>query len=420
MGLVPVRLAAFVLTLALELVAAPMAALAQEACSSTLGGTYQHDGVQYGLTKALLPNGANLTQAARAEFGPSASMVDWQNLKNLLKSREDAVAFFNALGLRTQAANGPCDNYLVTFQGQSQIGDGRFFVARHDGIVPQNWAVLDNIADHALDLGRWTWPAQVLVKVPDNSAPGAATVPNDAPAILPESQAPPSKLQDTEDGSTPQAGLAEQAIPGQSHSPIASKPSFDCLRAQTVDEKTICDNSGLMDLDVAISRAYEASVKILGKNQSLLIQRAFMRKRAACLADAKCISALSENVLNDYKMAETNLSGVSLSTTDSQSPAFRPNPLLHHVLEGDCHMGDCSWYSIENAATIAPARDGILMRLELRTWLSHHPDGDYDKRAPRKPFGSFSSYVFCSYVRPAFIDFDSDSKKWTVTFGRIP
>jgi hypothetical protein len=102
-------------------------------------------------------------------YGDKATIVDWQVLKRLLSTKEEAAKFIEQVGIPRQTENGPCDNFLVSMNGHLRLGNGFWlFLARHDGNVPNNWNVLDSIDNHTIDLGRWSWKSQALVAIPND------------------------------------------------------------------------------------------------------------------------------------------------------------------------------------------------------------------------------------------------------------
>jgi hypothetical protein len=108
----------------------------------------------------------------KAQLGNKAALADWQILKSVLSRTVALTKFIDQVGIPRQFANGPCDNFLVAVGGNFRLGNGLWwFLARHDGYVPSNWAVLDSIGDHTLDLGRWSYTSQALAFIPDEASP---------------------------------------------------------------------------------------------------------------------------------------------------------------------------------------------------------------------------------------------------------
>lgn len=141
-------------------------------CRASTGEGFVSNGFKYVLSSERMQPGDNAAEKIRSEFGPNAALADWLDLKRLLASRESAIDFFNGVGIRSQPRNNDCDNYFVSVGGASSDADGRhFFVARHDGVVPENWSVLDDLGNHLLDLGRWNYASQAIVKVTASSTP---------------------------------------------------------------------------------------------------------------------------------------------------------------------------------------------------------------------------------------------------------
>jgi hypothetical protein len=70
---------------------------------------------------------------------------------------------------------------------------------------------------------------------------------------------------------------------------------------------------------------------------------------------------------------------------------------------GRCHMDYCSWFSIEETDLTASNANGALFKVVTRGWSSHHPDGSYGRRAPRKGGETSTWFIFCSKTTPALL-----------------
>jgi uncharacterized protein len=104
----------------------------------------------------------------------------------------------------------------------------------------------------------------------------------------------------------------------------------------------------------------------------------------------------------------------SLTTAPSTiagSQSRFPNALIGKLLPRYCHMGGCSWISIENRESLGPRGDGDLFRVTTRLWQAEYPNGmSYD--APmRRTGGEYrDDYVFCSTTHPAVASSLGDGK----------
>lgn len=74
------------------------------------------------------------------------------------------------------------------------------------------------------------------------------------------------------------------------------QPSFDCRKAASVSEKTVCANAGLSRLDLQLSRTWkrllDAFIDAVQINQMKADQRAWIASREQCSDDINCISKL--------------------------------------------------------------------------------------------------------------------------------
>lgn len=69
--------------------------------------------------------------------------------------------------------------------------------------------------------------------------------------------------------------------------------SFDCERASAADEKAVCANRALNDMDVSMALLYKLDRRFLpmGRRDALIGQQhAWLKKRSQCAADVKCLT----------------------------------------------------------------------------------------------------------------------------------
>jgi hypothetical protein len=149
------------------------------------GPGYRANGSKYVITPQAFDLNTNVREKIKSLYGETADLADWQTLKKVLSGKAELTQFIEHVGIPRQLINGPCDNFLVSNNGQLKLGD-RFwlFLARHDGTVPNNWATVDSIGDHTLDLGRWSHKAQALVVIRENVGPSSPPVPPSPPTEI--------------------------------------------------------------------------------------------------------------------------------------------------------------------------------------------------------------------------------------------
>jgi hypothetical protein len=140
------------------------------------GPGYETGEARFVLSKSIYPANTDLDLAVRKEFGPTAKIVEWNDLKRVLSNQRNITNFINSVGLLRQPDNYGCRNYFVRFNGKLSTGKYRYFIARHDGVRPDDWSSLDNIGGNQIDLGRWDHPSQALVQLPPE--PLIATLPS--------------------------------------------------------------------------------------------------------------------------------------------------------------------------------------------------------------------------------------------------
>ena len=77
-----------------------------------------------------------------------------------------------------------------------------------------------------------------------------------------------------------------------------ARPSFDCSKATTADEKAICANPVLADIDVLIAEAYRGYEPRFQPKKR--IARQLLKERGACGGDHACIAAVLSSTYDTY------------------------------------------------------------------------------------------------------------------------
>jgi hypothetical protein len=89
-----------------------------------------------------------------------------------------------------------------------------------------------------------------------------------------------------------------------------------------------------------------------------------------------------------------------------------PQALIGKLLPRYCHMGGCSWMSIENRESYGQRGDGELFKVTVRHWYADYPNGKSYESPARRTSGEYTDdYIFCSTTRPAVASFYGG--KWT-------
>lgn len=73
--------------------------------------------------------------------------------------------------------------------------------------------------------------------------------------------------------------------------PATANPSFDCAKAKTAAEKTVCQVPDLQWSDRQLARFYTMAIKDSGYSRAGVVQsqRAFLARRDACGTDIECL-----------------------------------------------------------------------------------------------------------------------------------
>jgi uncharacterized protein len=81
--------------------------------------------------------------------------------------------------------------------------------------------------------------------------------------------------------------------------PAMAGPSFDCAKAGTTDEKAICADPVLSDIDVAVTAAY--AVFTPSFESKATVARLLLADRRQCGSDAACIAAVQSGALDTFE-----------------------------------------------------------------------------------------------------------------------
>lgn len=83
------------------------------------------------------------------------------------------------------------------------------------------------------------------------------------------------------------------------------------------------------------------------------------------------------------------------------------------LIRSRCYMDTCSWFSVEETALVGTSPKGALFKAVLKGWQSHHPNGRYERKAPRQGGQANTVHVFCSKTMPSVI-VSADGGRWQV------
>ncbi|WP_181175136.1 lysozyme inhibitor LprI family protein [Mesorhizobium sp. B2-6-1] len=198
---------------------------------------------------------------------------------------------------------------------------------------------------------------------------------------------------------------------------IGAAASFDCRKASSKEERLICTNRNLSDVDGQMADAFKAARKKSDDKDALLAdQKDWLETRSMCLLrgdkamQISCLISATEN-----RWAELLNLTMRSELPPEGSAATMSNSIVGRRIQGRCHMDYCGWFSIERRSVAARVPHGVLYKVESRHWETKHPEGTYDTPAPLKDNGRSDWYAFCSLTRPATIFHDSAENSWVVS-----
>ena len=158
------------------------------------------------------------------------------------------------------------------------------------------------------------------------------------------------------------------------------QPSFDCHKAASLSEKTICANAALSHLDFQLSRTWKKLLDAFsdsGQSPRLKAdQRTWMERREGCGADSDCIAKLYRDRLAALNGADPahRFSGV-FEVKDTGSFALYPieNRYLVSIRTADPRQGN---WVCELTGEADPAGDALQIRVERWVFPARLQDTD--------------------------------------------
>src|SRR5215467_1816962 len=113
------------------------------------------------MTRTLFaPSDADLAAAIRAEAGPSARPAEWSEVKACYE--KFGLPYFHRLGVvkadPQNKANPTGSQVLVLVNGKRYFNppSRAYFAAFHEGTLPPNWLVHDQVGGHQISLGSFS------------------------------------------------------------------------------------------------------------------------------------------------------------------------------------------------------------------------------------------------------------------------
>ncbi len=127
-------------------------------------------------------------------------------------------------------------------------------------------------------------------------------------------------------------------------------PSFDCTKAASADERTICANPYLSRIDVLVARAYADFVPEFAESKRA-IGKWLLDDRYNCGTDEACIAAVEVNALQTYGgTASWPVSYVD-ALIGAKAAAFAESTRLNRDQPIPQQIGDCAMTHIAEITT---------------------------------------------------------------------
>lgn len=130
--------------------------------------------------------------------------------------------------------------------------------------------------------------------------------------------------------------------------PAAADPSFDCKLARTLDEKTICSNPYLAQIDSLVAHAYRTNETEFQTKKSIVSRS--LKHRAECGEDDACIASVQLSAYRAYKATEPWVSNYVRGLVSSRA-ALLAKGLIEGVAGIPAKHAQCSRTRIKSVTT---------------------------------------------------------------------
>ncbi len=162
---------------------------------------------------------------------------------------------------------------------------------------------------------------------------------------------------------------------------VLAQPSFDCAKASTTDEKVICGDEILSELDLLVADAYRDYQPSYQSKKT--VARALLTERSACGDDKTCIAAVLSSSLStfgahfpswpaDYALALVGRKAAHLAETNAEESSSIPSVpghcLFTRIQDVTTRFGEPATYENTDAGTNVHFANGLYVVAYDRPW----------------------------------------------------
>lgn len=114
----------------------------------------------------------------------------------------------------------------------------------------------------------------------------------------------------------------------------SSQPSFNCARATTLDERAICSNPKLMELDNIVNAGFQQVTLSKGPETAKIVARLHLERRRQCGPDQTCIEMVQRAAITRFIALGARLVlplsiGSETQSASPQPEAPKPPPIVY-------------------------------------------------------------------------------------------
>ncbi len=162
---------------------------------------------------------------------------------------------------------------------------------------------------------------------------------------------------------------------------VRAEPSFDCAKAGTADEKAICSDEILSELDQMVADAYRNYEPSYQPKKT--VARALLADRSACGGDKACLAAVLSSSLStfgaafpswpsDYALALVGRKAAQLAKENGEESSAIPDVpgqcLFTRIQEVTTRFGEPATYENTDAGTNVHFANGLYVVAYDRPW----------------------------------------------------
>ena len=191
--------------------------------------------------------------------------------------------------------------------------------------------------------------------------------------------------------------------------PAPPQPAFNCAKASTLDERTICSNPKLIELDNLLNEGFRQVTFAKGQQAAQIVARLHLDRRRQCKANATCIEDVQSEAITRFIALGAKLAlppGFKSSTQPAAKSTAAPKPPVEFISQEEAtyiveavrkfatdHPGDLTVDFVINFDLMRQAVAGTWSQSKSQAFLAMLKDFGTSDLLPRRIAAARSSYA---------------------------